>query len=56
MENTIMGKILNDSEEPDAAAGEWLKANPKAIEPWLAGVTTKDGSDGLAAVKAKLGL
>ncbi|MFJ6325783.1 MULTISPECIES: choline ABC transporter substrate-binding protein [unclassified Rhizobium] len=56
MENEIMGKILNDSKEPEAAATEWLKANPAAVTPWLAGVTTKDGGDGLAAVKSKLGL
>ncbi|SIQ20941.1 glycine betaine/proline transport system substrate-binding protein [Rhizobium sp. RU35A] len=56
MENVIMGKILNDGEEPQKAASAWLKANPAAITPWLAGVTTVDGKDGLAAVKAKLGL
>ncbi len=56
MENQIMGKILNDGETPDAAATAWLKANPAAIEPWLAGVTTKDGGDGLTAVKTALGL
>lgn len=56
MENQIMGKILNDGAVPEAAASEWLKANPAAIEPWLSGVTTKDGADGLAAVKASLGL
>ncbi|MEI2300172.1 choline ABC transporter substrate-binding protein [Ensifer sp. MJa1] len=56
MENEIMGKILNDGQEPDKAAEEWLKANPGAIDPWLAGVTAKDGGDGLAAVKAALGL
>lgn len=56
MENEIMGKILNDGQAPDTAATEWLKANPSIIEPWLAGVTAKDGSDGLAAVKASLGL
>ena len=56
MENEIMGKILNDGKEPEVAATEWLKANPAAVTPWLAGVTTKDGGDGLAAVKAKLGL
>ena len=44
MENQIMGKILNDSQDPETAATEWLKANPAAIEPGLAGVTTKDGS------------
>ncbi|OCP09162.1 MULTISPECIES: choline ABC transporter substrate-binding protein [unclassified Ensifer] len=56
MENEIMGKILNDGQEPDKAAEEWLKANPGAVDPWLAGVTAKDGGDGLAAVKAALGL
>lgn len=56
MENEIMGKILNDGEDPEKAASDWLKANGAAIDPWLAGVTTVDGGDGLAAVKAKLGL
>lgn len=57
MENEIMGKILNDGTEAEAAATEWLKANPKAIEPWLAGVKTKDGSeDALAAAKKNIGL
>ena len=57
MENQIMGKILNDGQDPEAAATEWLKANPAAIEPWLAGVATKDGSgEALPAAKAALGL
>jgi glycine betaine/proline transport system substrate-binding protein len=57
MENQIMGKILNDGQDPEKAATEWLKANPSAIEPWLAGVKTRDGSgDGLPAVKKSLGL
>jgi glycine betaine/proline transport system substrate-binding protein len=57
MENQIMGKILNDGDEPEKAATEWLKANPTAIDPWLAGVKTLDGSgDGLPAVKKSLGL
>jgi glycine betaine/proline transport system substrate-binding protein len=56
MENEIMGKILNDGEDPEKAAAAWLKDNPQSIEPWLAGVTTKDGGDGLAAVKTALGL
>ena len=56
MENQIMGKILDDSAEPEAAAKEWLKANPAALEPWLKGVTTRTGEDGLAAVKTALGL
>lgn len=56
MENEIMGSILDDGEEPKAAATAWLKENPTSIEPWLAGVTTFDGSDGAAAVKSALGL
>ena len=32
MENEIMGEILNDGKEPKAAATEWLKANPDAID------------------------
>ncbi|KQS99179.1 MULTISPECIES: choline ABC transporter substrate-binding protein [unclassified Rhizobium] len=56
MENEIMGKILNDGKDPEAAATEWLKANPTAIDPWLAGVTTKDGGDAAGAVKTALGL
>jgi glycine betaine/proline transport system substrate-binding protein len=56
MENQIMGKIQDDGEEPEKAATEWLKANPAAIDPWLKGVTTKDGGDAAAAVKTKLGL
>lgn len=56
MENQVMGKILDGGQEPEAAASEWIKANTAAIEPWLAGVTTRDGKDGLAAVKSALGL
>jgi glycine betaine/proline transport system substrate-binding protein len=56
MENEIMGAILDDGQEPNAAAEVWLKANPEVLDVWLAGVTTLDGQDGLAAVKASLGL
>ncbi|HEV7435457.1 MAG TPA: choline ABC transporter substrate-binding protein [Pseudorhizobium sp.] len=56
MENEIMGSILNDGKEAEAAATEWLKSNPDAIEPWLKGVTTKDGGDAMAAVTSELGL
>ena len=55
MENEIMGAILNDGEEPKAAAMAWLKKNPDAATPWLAGVTTFDGGDAAAAVKTALG-
>ena len=56
MENQIMGAILNDGEDPEKAATAWLKKNPAILDKWLAGVTTLDGKDGMAAVKAKLGL
>ena len=52
MENEIMGAILNDNVEPEAAAKTWLAANPDAFAPWLEGVTTFDGQPGLAAVQA----
>lgn len=56
MENEIMGSILNDGADPEAAATEWLKANPTVIDPWLQGVTTFDGGDATAAVKTALGI
>jgi glycine betaine/proline transport system substrate-binding protein len=55
-ENVVMNKILTDGEEAPKAAEEWLKANPQAIDGWLAGVTTFDGQPGAAAVKKSLGL
>ncbi|MGR3344549.1 MAG: choline ABC transporter substrate-binding protein [Paracoccaceae bacterium] len=56
MENEIMGAILDEGEDPTDAATAWLTANPDTIGEWLAGVTTVDGGDGLAAVSAALGL
>ena len=54
MENEIMGMILNDGDYPADAAYRWLSENPEALGPWLDGVTTIDGGDGLAAVTAAL--
>ena len=56
MENEIMGAILDKGEDPDAAVAAWIKANPATLDAWLAGVTTKDGAEGLPAVKAAFGL
>ena len=56
MENEIMGAILDEGEDPEDAAKAWLKNNPSVLDAWLAGVTTLDVQDGLAAVKAHLGL
>jgi glycine betaine/proline transport system substrate-binding protein len=55
-EGAIMDIILSQGKDGEAAATEWLKANPGALDGWLAGVTTIDGQDGLPAVKASLGL
>ncbi len=54
MENHIMDAILKGTDANEAATA-WLKANPDAATPWLAGVTTYDGGDAMAAVKASLG-
>ena len=54
MENEIMGAILNEGADPRDAAKTWLAANAGTWEPWLDGVTTKDGGDAKAAVAAAL--
>lgn len=56
MENEIMGAILDDGADPNEAAAAWLKANPDAAMAWIDGVTTVDGGDAAAALKAHLGL
>jgi glycine betaine/proline transport system substrate-binding protein len=56
MENEVMAAILDDRIEPADAARAWLTANPEVLDGWLDGVTTRDGGDGLAAVRAHLGL
>jgi len=56
MENEIMGAILNDGADPADAATAWLQANSGVLDGWLAGVTTGDGGDAMAAVKTALGL
>ncbi len=54
MENEVMGKILNDGQDPMDAAKEWLKDNPEAATPWLDGVTTVDGNDPTEALSEAL--
>jgi glycine betaine/proline transport system substrate-binding protein len=56
MENEIMGAILDDGEDPRDAATAWMRENPDAVMAWLEGVTTKDGGDAAAAVRAALGM
>lgn len=55
MENEIMGAILDDGEEPEAAARAWLAGSPDVLDGWLDGVMTLDGEPALETVKAALG-
>jgi glycine betaine/proline transport system substrate-binding protein len=55
MENEMMGAILDGGKAPKAAAGEWLKAHPGVVRPWLEGVTTFNGGDAEAAVRSLTG-
>ncbi|MGP0174912.1 choline ABC transporter substrate-binding protein [Pseudomonas sp. NCHU5208] len=54
MENAIMDQVLSRQASNDEAVKAWLKANPQVLDGWLQGVSTRDGGDGLAAVKARL--
>jgi glycine betaine/proline transport system substrate-binding protein len=60
-ESEIMAGILERKLAPEAAAAEWLKANPEVLEAWLDGVARADGSlaqlagDVSAALPAKRG-
>jgi glycine betaine/proline transport system substrate-binding protein len=55
MENEVMGLILDEGEDPEDAARAWLAENPDVLEPWLEGVTTREGEPGLPAVRSALG-
>ena len=55
MESTIM-EAIGGGADGEKASADWLKANPGVLDSWLAGVTTFDGQDGLAAVKSNLGV
>ncbi|MGA4320219.1 choline ABC transporter substrate-binding protein [Ectopseudomonas hydrolytica] len=54
MENSIMDRVLSKQASNTQAIKDWLQANPQVLDAWLDGVTTRDGGDGLAAVKARL--
>ncbi|WP_119275050.1 glycine betaine ABC transporter substrate-binding protein [Taklimakanibacter deserti] len=53
MEGAVMEDILANKDAAQSAT-MWLTANPGVLDQWLAGVTAWDGSDGKAAVLAKL--
>ena len=50
-ESQIMGAILDQHEQPEAAATAWLQANPRTVASWLAGVYSFDGRPALDAVR-----
>ncbi|KQZ14289.1 MULTISPECIES: choline ABC transporter substrate-binding protein [unclassified Mesorhizobium] len=54
MEGEMMDAILKGT-DANKAATDWLKKNPDAVTPWIAGVTTFDGGDAAAAIKTALG-
>ncbi|WP_083704596.1 choline ABC transporter substrate-binding protein [Motiliproteus sp. MSK22-1] len=56
MENDLMGAILEDGQHPKEAARAWLQNNPKVLENWLSGVTSKDGGSALSSVRSHLQL
>ena len=37
MEGAMMDPVLKDGADPKETAKAWLKANPDAVKPWLAG-------------------
>ena len=54
MENELMSAIMDDGEDPRAAARTYLKANDDVLDEWLDGVTTRDGKSGIEAVRAAI--
>ena len=48
-ESELMAGILDRHLAPEAAAAEWLKANPAALASWFEGVQTFDGNPALQA-------
>jgi len=50
-ESQMMDAILNLHQQPEIAAGAWLKANPAAVNQWLEGVRTFDGRPALASLR-----
>jgi glycine betaine/proline transport system substrate-binding protein len=48
-ESQVMAAMLERHEQPDAAAGAWLRQNPLVRAAWLEGVSTRDGRPALAS-------
>jgi glycine betaine/proline transport system substrate-binding protein len=56
MENEIMGYMLGEGLDPQAAAIKLVKNHPELVDRWTSGVTTLDGGPGAPAVKSHLGM
>lgn len=54
MENSLIVDVLEQKKDVKVAAAEQLRAHPELLESWLAGVTTRSGDDGMAAVRKAL--
>jgi glycine betaine/proline transport system substrate-binding protein len=54
-ENHGIQMMLKQSKDGKAAAIAMMKQHPELVKAWLAGVTTLDGQDGLAAIEKKIG-
>lgn len=52
-ESQLMVPIMQ-RQSPQEVARQWLREHPEDLQRWLAGVTSFDGGDGVAAVKAGL--
>lgn len=55
MESEIMVGVL-EKQDPLKLARDWIVKNPEWLDRWLAGVTTFDGQDALAAARKHFGL
>ncbi|HVI91178.1 MAG TPA: choline ABC transporter substrate-binding protein [Dongiaceae bacterium] len=55
VENHGIQAMLKQGKSGPQAATEMMRQNPDLVKSWLAGVTTIDGQDGLAAINRKIG-
>lgn len=54
LENQIIANVLQNKVDVNTAARDALKAHPQLLAPWLDGVTTASGGNGLQAVNSAL--
>lgn len=54
LENQIIANVLQNKVDVNTAARDAIKAHPQLLAPWLDGVTTASGANGLQAVNSAL--